>query len=65
MTDTASSPPFLADSRGLDFLNTRWIPLHTEVEGLADGNGLLTWLDVSGLVRPATLEAVSAAANPG
>jgi predicted RNA-binding Zn ribbon-like protein len=39
-------PPalFLADSRGLDFLNSVATPVDTEVDWIANGEGLLNWL---------------------
>ena len=39
-------PPaiFLADSPGLDFLNSVATPVDTPVDWIADGEGLLDWL---------------------
>jgi predicted RNA-binding Zn ribbon-like protein len=65
MTESHLSPPFIADSRGLDFLNTLWIPSDVEVEGLADGEGFLEWLKSSGLVSQLVVDEVRKTANPG
>ncbi len=70
-------PPamFLADSRGLDFLNSVAVPADVEVEWLASGEDLLAWLQAAGLVgadviqqirnmsKPAELDAVAAKAR--
>ena len=39
-------PPaiFIADSRGLDFLNSVATPVDTPVDWIADGEGLMDWL---------------------
>lgn len=50
MSAALPPPMFLADSRGLDFLNTRAVPVSTEVDWLADGEALLDWLQAAGLV---------------
>lgn len=65
MPEDRPSPPFLADSRGLDFLNTLWVPLDAEVEGLADGDSFLDWLLAAGLIDEAAAQEVRQAANPG
>ncbi|HEY4374431.1 MAG TPA: ABATE domain-containing protein [Burkholderiales bacterium] len=65
MKDKLPPAMFLADSRGLDFLNSIAVPVDTAVEWLHSGEGLLSWLAQSGLVAPAVLEEVRAAAGPG
>lgn len=65
MIKTPPPPLFLADSRGLDFLNTLAVPVDEEVEWLANGAQLLAWLDAAGLVESAVLDEVRASANPG
>lgn len=65
MTNARPDPLFLADARGLDFLNTVAVPVDAEVEWLADGADLLAWLEAAGLVEPAVLAALRAAARPG
>lgn len=56
---------FLADSRGLDFLNSIATPVDTPVDWLEDGEGLLAWLQQAGLVPEEVLAAARARAIPG
>jgi predicted RNA-binding Zn ribbon-like protein len=56
---------FLADSRGLDFLNSVATLVDTPVDWLQDGEGLLTWLQQAGLVPGEVLDSVRARAIPG
>lgn len=65
MTETLPPPLFLADSRGLDFLNSVAVPADEEVEWLANGRQLLAWLEASGLVEAKVLRQVRALAKPG
>jgi predicted RNA-binding Zn ribbon-like protein len=65
MPDDQLSPPLLADSRGLDFLNTLWVPLDVAIEGLADGRRFLDWLLAAGLIDEDAAQEVLQAANPG
>jgi len=60
-------PPanFIADSLGLDFLNSIATPLDTPVDWLDDGDGLAAWLAQAGLVPTDALEALRARAAPG
>ncbi|HTJ92882.1 MAG TPA: ABATE domain-containing protein [Pararobbsia sp.] len=48
----------LADSRGLDFLNSIATPVDHEVDWIRDGEGLLDWLEQTALVPGAVLEAM-------
>jgi predicted RNA-binding Zn ribbon-like protein len=41
---------FLADARGLDFLNTVAAPWGSDIEWLGSGQDLLAWLDQAGLL---------------
>jgi predicted RNA-binding Zn ribbon-like protein len=41
---------FLADAPGLDFLNSVATPVDEEVDWIADGEGLLSWLEQAGWV---------------
>jgi predicted RNA-binding Zn ribbon-like protein len=50
MTTTRPPPIFIADSLGLDFLNSIAVPVDTEVEWLASGEDLLVWLKQAGLL---------------
>lgn len=60
-------PPamFLADSLGLDFLNSVATPVDTPVDWLGDGDGLLKWLAQAKLVPAETLAELKARAIPG
>lgn len=65
-----SEPPpppafFVADSRGLDFLNSVATPVDRPIDWLADGDGLIGWLQQAGLVPPADLDELTARATPG
>ena len=63
---TASRPPamFVADARGLDFLNSLAIPVDVEVDWLSSGEDLLAWLEAAGLLDRAALDDVRASATP-
>jgi len=56
---------FLADSPGLDFLNSVATPVDVPVDTLQDGAGLLNWLRQSQLVSEQVLRSVSERAVPG
>jgi predicted RNA-binding Zn ribbon-like protein len=55
---------FLADSLGLDFLNSVATPVDTPVDWLDDGDGLIDWLAQAKLVPPEELDALTARARP-
>jgi predicted RNA-binding Zn ribbon-like protein len=59
-------PPaiFIADSLGLDFLNSIATPVDTPIDWLDSGDGLLTWLAQAELVPADTLNALKARAMP-
>jgi predicted RNA-binding Zn ribbon-like protein len=63
----SNRPPanFIADSLGLDFLNSIATPLDTPVDWLDDGDGLVDWLAQAGLVPRNVFEPVRARAAPG
>ena len=65
MTATRPPPFFIADNPGLDFLNTVAVPVDTQVEWLASGEDLLTWLEQAGLVPDSILNALRQSAVPG
>jgi predicted RNA-binding Zn ribbon-like protein len=58
----APRPPaiFVADALGLDFLNSVATPVDTEIDWIADGDGLLAWLEQAQLVPAETLETLRA-----
>jgi predicted RNA-binding Zn ribbon-like protein len=60
-------PPamFIADSLGLDFLNSVATPVDTPIDWLDSGDGLLNWLAQAKLVPADALDALKARAMPG
>ncbi|RDS79725.1 hypothetical protein DWU98_16810 [Dyella monticola] len=56
---------FLADSPGLDFLNSVATPVDTPVDWLDDGEGLLSWLQQAQLVPDDTIRSIRTHALPG
>jgi predicted RNA-binding Zn ribbon-like protein len=60
-------PPaiFVADSPGLDFLNSIATPVDEIVDWLDNGEGLLSWLEQAKLVPSDALAALKARARPG
>src|ERR1700761_9518173 len=63
---TARSPAlFVADARGLDFLNSIATPVDVPVDWLADGEGLVDWLRQAGLAPAEVLDDLAARATPG
>jgi predicted RNA-binding Zn ribbon-like protein len=60
-------PPaiFIADSLGLDFLNSVATPIDTPIDWLDNGDGLLKWLAQAKLVPANALNALKARAMPG
>src|SRR5690349_21206391 len=59
-------PPafFIADSLGLDFLNSIATPVDTPVDWLDSGEGLLQWIAQSKLVPADALDELTARARP-
>jgi phosphoserine phosphatase len=60
-------PPaiFIADSLGLDFLNSIATPVDTPIDWLDHGDGLLKWLAQAKLVPADALDELRARAMPG
>lgn len=60
-------PPaiFIADSLGLDFLNSIATPVDTPIDWLDNGDGLLKWLAQAKLVPVDALDELRARAKPG
>ena len=56
---------FIADSLGLDFLNSVATPTDAPVDWLNDGAGLVAWLSQARLVPAHALEPLTARAAPG
>jgi predicted RNA-binding Zn ribbon-like protein len=55
---------FIADSPGLDFLNSVAAPVNIPVDWIDDGEGLLSWLDQARLVPRADLDRIRDRAMP-
>jgi predicted RNA-binding Zn ribbon-like protein len=55
---------FIADSLGLDFLNSVATPVDTPIDWLDSGDGLLGWLAQAGLVPADALDELKARAMP-
>lgn len=55
---------FIADSTGLDFLNSTATPADTKIDWIADGNGLLAWLEQASLVPVDVLNTMRKQAQP-
>ncbi len=56
---------FLADSLGLDFLNSIATPVDVPVDWLDDGEGLLSWLQQAHLVPDEVVGSIRERAIPG
>ena len=56
---------FIADSAGLDFLNSVATPVDVPIDWLDDGAGLLAWLEQSRLVPAEVVAAMRERAMPG
>jgi predicted RNA-binding Zn ribbon-like protein len=55
---------FLADARGLDFLNSIATPMDAPVDWIRDGQALVQWLRQAGLVSSDELDEIVARAMP-
>ena len=60
-------PPaiFVGDALGLDFLNSIATPVDVAIDWIADGEGLLSWLDQAKLVPADAFASIRAHALPG
>jgi len=65
MAEQLPPPIFIADSVGLDFLNTLAVPVDTQVEWIGSGADLVAWLQAADLVPPEALAALRKTAVPG
>ena len=67
MSIVSQRPPanFIADSLGLDFLNSIATPVDTPVDWLESGEGLVAWLAQAGLVPADALDALRGQAAAG
>lgn len=65
MSNIRPSPIFVADAKGLDFLNSIATAVDTPVEWLGSGDDLLAWLEEADLVPPDVLKILKTSALPG
>jgi predicted RNA-binding Zn ribbon-like protein len=65
MTDQPLPAVFVADSIGLDFLNSVATPIDEQVEWVGSGEGLLSWLSQAELVPQDVLDSFGTSAAPG
>jgi len=65
MADHRPAPFFVADSPGLDFLNSVATPVDTEVEWIGSGKDLIAWLLQAGLAPPEAIAELRKTAVPG
>jgi len=65
MSNIRPSPIFIADAKGLDFLNSLATPVDTPIEWLGSGADLLAWLKEAGLVPNEVLKNFNETAGPG
>jgi predicted RNA-binding Zn ribbon-like protein len=56
---------FVGDALGLDFLNSIATPVDTPIDWIADGEGLLSWLEQARLVPAEALGSIRTHALPG
>lgn len=63
--DRHSPAIFIADSLGLDFLNSTAMPAGTAIDWIEDGEGLLNWLAQARLVPAGPLDEIRARALRG
>ena len=65
ITDNRPPAMFIADHRGLDFLNSIGTPVDTVVEWITNGEDLLDWLLEAKLIDPAEAAFIRANSFPG
>lgn len=65
MTEKNPPPLFVADTPALDFLNSVATPIDTQVDWVADGEGLILWLEQAGLVPDDVLQDMRKRTPPG
>lgn len=65
MSNVRPSPFFIADAKGLDFLNSIAVPIDEPVEWLGSGSDLIAWLGQANLVPQHVLKSFKTSALPG
>jgi predicted RNA-binding Zn ribbon-like protein len=63
--DDRSPAIFVGDALGMDFLNSVATPVDVQIDWISDGEGLLSWLEQSGLVPRDILDEMRKQALPG
>src|ERR1700742_4258647 len=64
MVESLPPPIFLADAMGLDFLNSRAVPIDTEIDWIGSGGDLINWMLAAELVPPEVVAALRKSAVP-
>jgi predicted RNA-binding Zn ribbon-like protein len=65
MVDQRPAPIFVADSQGLDFLNSIATPVDTQVEWIGSGEDLISWLTQARMVPTEVIAELRKTAVPG
>jgi predicted RNA-binding Zn ribbon-like protein len=65
MVERLPPPIFIADAMGLDFLNTRAVPVDIEVEWIGSGEDFVSWMQTAELVAPEVVAALRKTAVAG
>jgi predicted RNA-binding Zn ribbon-like protein len=65
MAEKRPAPIFIADSVGLDFLNSLATPVDTQLEWIGSGEDLISWLLQAGLVPADVIVELRRTAMPG
>ena len=65
MSNLRPSPIFIADAKGIDFLNSIATPVDTPVEWLGSGGDLLAWLKESNVAPLEVINRFRQTALPG
>jgi predicted RNA-binding Zn ribbon-like protein len=65
MVDRLPPPIFIADALGLDFINTRAVPVDTEVEWIGSGEDFVGWMQTAELVPAEVVAALRKTATAG
>jgi predicted RNA-binding Zn ribbon-like protein len=64
MIESLPPPIFVADAMGLDFLNSRAVPIDTEIDWIGSGEDLISWMLAAELVPPEVIAALRKTAVP-
>ena len=64
MVESLPPPIFIADAMGLDFLNSRAVPIDSEIDWIGSGEDLINWMLAAELVPPEVVAALRKTAVP-